>query len=284
MKVLIVLSALAINSSTANAGARAAFKSSVSPIKKVLQGSEKPAVRLDNLWYSTLKGKKTALSSFLGKNTPQADLSEAKFYAVKFKDTTIPQSNFSGSTMFIVTFDNVAMPNSKLLDIQINESVFYTSDMSGSDFSGARFTGVKLDDMILEKSILNGVSINNFRIYRSNAALAKFEDSTIDNFTSYKTNMQGTSFRGSSIRGSNFVYVDLRGSDFTNVEMFNVIFKDSDLRGAKLDGITGQNIYYTEGTIFPTGFSPENAGMTLIKSKEVEIIGQLLKTININEL
>jgi hypothetical protein len=114
---------------------------------------------------------------------------------------------------------------------------------------------------------LRGAVLEGAELTAAQLAGADLEGSDLYWARLFRANLEGANLRRADLRGADLKEANLRDADLQGADLGRdnlggaTALEGTDLRGARLDGTRTQGARYDQCTRFPTGFSPEAAGM-----------------------
>jgi uncharacterized protein YjbI with pentapeptide repeats len=166
-----------------------------------------------------------------------------------------------------------------LKSVILSGSDFSGWDFSGQDLSGADFWGVEtaspsnLTDASLSGAILRGTSLGAVNLTRADLVGANLMNASL-----WTSTLEGADLTGAILYSSTFI-----DSDLTEAILANAYVSDSNVANASFAGASLKNAFlgstenvesaffdsttaYSQWTVFPEGFDPVAAGLTLVPS------------------
>lgn len=236
------------------------------------------------------------LSGYLpGLDFTGADFSGANLRGVKFERSILKGAIYDADTAFPEDFDpkavGMVMAKEPAAPAVAKGKDFHDKDLTGKDFRQASLNAADFSDAVLKGAdffqaslkgaIFKGAILNSTRFGDADLTGADFSGTTGDpgfrGATLNGTNFEGVKFCLSEpgdkckCRGANFRKTILSGTSF-NCDYTGADFCGANLRGLGMVGSTSswKKALYDDDTVFPEGFDPKEAGMVLVKVKEVE--------------
>lgn len=264
---------------------------------EVIPGTEDinlgPGVDLDglDLYGAWLRGVDLSNASFVGTNLTYADVAEVPLHNANFTDAILMGTNLTDTTGQGFTeeqlYDTASYQAHDLRGIWLRGIDLSRWDFGGQDLTEALLGYSRLADAIFTDAIVTGIDLTEVTI-------GGFVAEQLYSTASYQSGyLQGLRFRHNDLKDWNMSNLDLsnsrlgrwlEGTDFSNSNLYGALIEGSsfegtnfagvDLRGARfrarsqsadlnLAHFTAETIY-DGNTVFPPGFSPTDAGLTLV--------------------
>jgi uncharacterized protein YjbI with pentapeptide repeats len=215
------------------------------------------------------------------------DHSFQDLHDVDFMHGNLTGTNFTDSNLADVNFRDARLVDADFVDADLSRAIL-RSEFDGADFTRATMTGSRLNGststgVIFVDADLRGSFHDDVFLYNSDFRNANFAGAALFEFSGVDSDFRGAVFQdgvfGAAGFGiTNFHGSDLRGVDFGNLDVPHTNFSDADFRGANLRGTNFLPAYdspfegalfdattiYDSATVFPPGFDPVAAGLTLV--------------------
>jgi hypothetical protein len=160
----------------------------------------------------------------------------------RWRDAAVPPSKTPGCGSWLAVVSVLAL----LLCLAAPASALPLSPFanhSGEDHSKESHTG----------EYLEGIDLSSASLAKSDFGFVDFTNANLSG-----ANLEKTNFSGADLTGADLTLANLSKSDFTNVDL-----SGADLSGANVFNTDFTGGYYDAITVFPVGFDPAAAGLTL---------------------
>lgn len=159
--------------------------------------------------------------------------------------------------------------------LPLGEAVLSYTDLSFSDLTqvnlqGAKLHATHLTEANMEASHLEWADLSNSQmqgvnLFQANLIGSIMTDSNLEKANLEEATLNGAVLQNANLAEANLARADLNWADFSQANLRQANLKQArlgwaKLTGANLDGADLTEARYNEQTVWPEGFSPEDAG------------------------
>ena len=166
------------------------------------------------------------------------------------------EANLSGANL-----RRANLSEANLYGADLSEANLYVADLRGANLSRANLIGANLGGADLSEASLIGADLGGASLGEANLSRADLYEANL-----YEANLSGADLSRADLRranlyGANLYGADLRGANLYRADLSRADLSRANLGGANLSGadLYGANLYgaiYSDGTVWPEGFIP----------------------------
>ncbi len=155
-------------------------------------------------------------------------------------------------------------------DVILSYTDLSSSDLTQVNLQGAELHASQLIEANMEASHLEWADLSNSQmqganLFRANLIGSILTDSNLEKANLEEATLNGANLQNAHLAEANLSRADLNWADFSQANLRHANLQEArlgwaKLTGANLDGADLTKAHYNEHTIWPEGFSPEDAG------------------------
>lgn len=163
-----------------------------------------------------------------------------------FKNTKLCESDMSGSLWYDCVLTSTRMKDARIKFVRFSDTLFENCDFESAKLDYALFQGCTFVDPLMSRTQLHNTMFKNCHLVNIDLSKSNFGYSSF-----VRCDMRGANLSAVHFTSGRVTECDLRGASFENAVVSGLDFTGSDLSQTSFDGA-----WYSESTVWPTGFSP----------------------------
>ncbi len=193
-----------------------------------------------------------------------ADLTAADMRGADLRGANLTACRLTKATLRGALYDDAtAFPKGSRVGLQRMRHIAAAAKMRGADLRWARLRGVDMRGVDLREADLRGASFSDANLAGAHLGAANLTGAALRSVRLDGADVGLAALRGAVLHGATLRYATLRGADLFRADLTSADLRDADMSGACLDEARARRAVHNERTVFPGGFSPAAAGMTL---------------------